>query len=69
LRAPFRLNPDYTWDEPSPEPAPAEAPTIVLFPDYVEEGEWDGLVDVNGDPLFTEEPEPVPFGFCSQVAT
>jgi hypothetical protein len=61
MRAPFWLNPEWGWDDFDPH-LPDMAPCITVI---VDEGEdVDGLVDVNGEPLFSEEAPP--FGFCSQ---
>jgi hypothetical protein len=61
MRAPFRESPDWGWDDTDPH-LPDIAPVITVM---VDEGEDDGgLVDVHGEPLFTEEAPP--FGFCSQ---
>src|SRR5688572_25888512 len=60
MRAPFWLNPEWGWDDFDPH-VPDTAPMVLVFEEDPADDE--GLVDVNGEPLFTEAP---PFGFCSQ---
>lgn len=55
------MSPEWTvWAEVD-EHVPDVAPVLVVFVEDAGEDGW--LVDVKGDPLFTEDP---PFGFCSQ---
>jgi hypothetical protein len=63
MRAPFRESPDWGWDDTAPT-APDVAPFLWVELDESEDDT--GLVDVHGDPLYTEAE---PFGFCSQRAT
>jgi hypothetical protein len=60
LRAPFRMNPDWGWDDTDPHVPDTPA---FLWVELDESEDLEGLVDSKGEPLFTEAP---PFGFCSQ---
>jgi hypothetical protein len=63
MRAPFRESPDWgDWDDVDPH-VPDTAPLVSVWMPEADEP-YDGLVDVNGDPLYVEDE--TPFGFCSQ---
>jgi hypothetical protein len=55
---------DDWWDDYTDDPVVDYSGLLVVT--VADDEPWDGLVDVRGEPLFTEAP---PFGFCSQRET